>query len=56
MFAWIAVNLPTILICLGLVGGRCRHHHQSGAKQEEGQVRLRLRLQGCAMSGSCHKR
>ena len=56
MFAWIAVNLPTILICLGLAAAGAAKIISLVRKRKKGRSACGCGCQGCAMSGSCHKR
>ena len=56
MFAWIAVNLPTILICLGLAAAVAAIINSLVRNGEKGTSASGCGCQGCAMRGSCHKR
>ena len=55
MFAWIAVNLPTILICLGLAAAVAAIIISLVRNRKKGRSACGCGCQGCAMSGSCHK-
>lgn len=55
MFAWIAENIATIIICLVLLLIVAAILYNMARDRKKGKSSCGGGCQGCPMSGSCHK-
>ena len=56
MFAWIAENIGTILICLGLIAVVTAIIEKLIRDHKKGKSSCGCNCAHCAMAGSCHKK